>query len=174
VRGQGPETTIVRGRGIVLLKTCFLGVLLAVLAVPGKGMAKCTEQPIVWMNESTAASHLLASRKFVFPAVVPILAQIRSVTVIVTVGRTGEVCGARAEADGGEFRDAAENIVKNSWRFRPFLLDRKPVVVQFPVIVNFVLSIDRQDVRTPEMARAIAAPEGSQRSLLNGPETARA
>ncbi|HZT70909.1 MAG TPA: energy transducer TonB [Terriglobia bacterium] len=174
MRGQDPETTMVWRCGTVLLNTCFLCVLLAVFAVPLKGIAGCSEQPTVWMDESTAASHLLTSRKFVFPAVVPVLAQIRSVTVIATVGRKGEICGAKAEAGGGEFREAAENIVKTSWRFRPFLLDRKPVVAQFPVTVNFVLSVDRQDVRAPEMAWAISAPERTQRLPLTEPETARA
>jgi hypothetical protein len=110
------------------------------------------------MNERTAASHLLSSRKFVFPAVVPVLARIRSVVVIVTVNRAGGVCEAKAETGPRELRAAAEKIVKTSWHYRPFLLDWKPVVVQMPVTVNFVISADRQDARTPKIAGAGRSP----------------
>lgn len=129
-------------------------VLFSLLAASQSGIAQCTEKPVVWMNERTAASHLLASRKFVFPADVPMLAHIRSVIVTVTVNRKGHVCEAKATAGPAELREAAEKIVRNSWRYRPFLLDRKPVVVQLPVTVNFVFSADRKDVRTPEIADA--------------------
>ena len=137
-------------------------VLFLLLAASQAGLAQCAEKPTVWMSERTAASHLLASRKFVFPAVVPVLAHIRSVVVIVTINRTGGVCEARAEAGPAELRAAAEKIARTSWRYRPFLLDWKPVVVQTPVTVNFVISADRKDARIQEIAgaRRLAMPSG--------------
>jgi len=131
----------------------LLGALLIlVLAATQAGFSQCTKGPTVWMNERTAASHLLKSIKFVFPADVPTLAQIRSVVVIVTVNRKGRICEANAAAGPTELRQSAEKIVRSSWRYRPFLLDRKPVVVQFPVTVNFVLSADKRDAKVPEIA----------------------
>ena len=134
-------------------KAQVLGALLILaFAVSQSGIAQCREEPTVWMNERTAASHLLASLKFVFPAEVPVLAQVRSVFVIVTVNRRGHICKAKAAAGPSELRQAAEKIVRSSWRYRRFILDGKPVVVQFPVTVNFVLSVDKRDVKTPEIA----------------------
>jgi hypothetical protein len=136
-------------------RTGMLGAVLFLLfAAPGAGFAECTGKPTVWMNERTAASHLLSSRKFVFPAVVPVLARIRNVVVTVTVNRKGDICNVNAGAGPAGLRAAAEKIVRSSWRYRPFLLDRKPVVVQFPVTVHFVISADRRDERNPEVARA--------------------
>lgn len=126
--------------------------LIFIFAASRQGIAQCSEKPTVWMNERTAASHLLASRKFVFPAGAAVLAQIRTVVVTVTIDRMGAVCKAKASAGPTELRPAAERIVKSSWRYRPFLLDRKRVVVQFPVTVNFVLSADRRNGKVPEIA----------------------
>jgi hypothetical protein len=138
---------------------CILGVLLFLLsATPQAGLARCTEKPTVWMNERTAASHLRSSRKFVFPAVVPVLVRVRSVVVMVTVNRAGGVCEAKAKTGPAELQAAAERIVRTSWRYRPFLLDWKPVVVQMPVTVNFVISADRKDARIPEVASAGRLP----------------
>lgn len=137
----------------------MLGVVLFLLVAPPRvGLAECTGAPTVWMSEHTAASHLLSSRKIVFPAVMPVLARLRDVVVTVTVNRNGGVCKAKAEAGPVELRAAAEKVVKTSWRYRPFLLDRKPVVVQFPVTVHFVISLDRKDAQTPEVARGGAWP----------------
>jgi Gram-negative bacterial TonB protein C-terminal len=128
--------------------------LFLLLASPHGCLAQCKEKPTVWMNELTAASHLLSSRQLVFPAVLPVLAHVRSVVVRVTVDRAGAVCEARAETGPIELRAAAEKIVQASWRYRPFLLDWKPVVVQMPVTVNFVISADRKDTRLPKIAGA--------------------
>lgn len=115
-------------------------------------MAQCNERPVVWMNEGTAASHLLSNLKFVFPTGVPALARIRGVVVVVTVNRKGYICKARGAAGPKELQRSAETIVKKAWRYRPFLLDGKPVVVQFPVTVNFVVSADKREVKLPEVA----------------------
>lgn len=124
--------------------------LILAFVVSEAGIAQCTEKPTVWMGEHTASSHLLAGRNFVFPAKTPVLAHIRSVIVRVTVNRKGKICEAKATAGPMQFREAAEKVVKTSWRYRPFLLDRKPVVVQFPVTLNFLLSADK-DVKTLEV-----------------------
>lgn len=134
-------------------KACVLASLLILaFAASQQGIAQCSEKPTVWMSERTAASHLLASRKFVFPTEAPVLAQIQDVIVTVTVDRTGTICKAKASAGPVELRQPAERIVKSFWRYRSFLLDRKPVVVQFPVTVNFVLSVDKRNVKAPEIA----------------------
>lgn len=129
--------------------------LILVFAASQQGLAQCSEKPTVWMSEYTAASHLLASRKFVFPAEAPMLARIRTVVITVSVNRTGAICKAKATSGPSELRQAAEQNVKSYWRYRPFLLDGKPVVVQFPVTVSFVLSADKRNVKVPEIAKVI-------------------
>ena len=141
-----------RHQGGILAALLFL-----VLAASQPVLAQCPEKPTVWMSEQTSASHLLSSRKFVFPVDVPALAHIRSVVVIVTVDRKGNVCEARAKAGPRELWAAAQRVVRTSWRYRPFLLDWKPVVVQMPVTVNFVISLDRKDRTIPDLA-AIGMP----------------
>ncbi|MEJ2008698.1 MAG: energy transducer TonB [Acidobacteriota bacterium] len=139
--------------GRIQRKVQVLGALLILaFAVSRAGFAKCREKPTVWMNERTAASHLITSLKFVFPAGAPVLARIRSVVVIVTVDRTGRICEGKAAAGPMELRRSAEKIVKSSWRYRPFFLDGKRVIVQFPVTVNFVLPAGKRYVKTPELA----------------------
>ena len=155
VRYQQDQGRVACFPGIAAWQSRVVGALLFLLLMaPQAGLAKCKEKPAVWMNERTAASHLLSSRKFVFPAVLPVLAQVRSVVVLVTVNRAGDVCEAKAETGPTELRAAAEKIVRSSWRYRPFLLDWKPVVVQMPVTVNFVISADRKDARIPKIAGA--------------------
>ena len=139
--------------GRIRLEAYVMGALVILtFALSRAGMAQCTERPVVWMNEGTAASHLLSNLKFVFPAGVPALARIQSVVVVVTVNRKGHICKANAAAGPKEFRRSAETIVKKACRYRPFLLDSKPVVVQFPVRVNFVVSADKREVKIPEVA----------------------
>lgn len=144
------------------------GFLLLLFVASQSGIAQCTEKPVVWMNERTATSHLIASRKFVFPSETPALARIQRVVVVVTVDRQGSVCRAKAKAGPTELRQSAERIVRNSWRFRPFLLDWKPVTAQFPVTVNFVVSADRKGARAPEVAGAGALPRNSSTSSQGG------
>ena len=153
------QERIMRFSGIARQQGCIVGALFFLLSAASRtGLARCTEKPTVWMSERTAASHLLSSHKFVFPAVAPMLAHIRSVVVVVTINRKGSVCEARAEAGPTELRAAAEKIARTYWRYRPFLLDRKPVVVQIPVTVNFVMSVDRKDRTTPDLATTRVSP----------------
>lgn len=164
------QTLIARFPGIERRKSCIVGaVLFFLLIAPQAGLARCKEKPTAWMNERTAASHLLSSRKFVFPAVLPVLAHVRSVEVLVTVDRTGGVCEAKAETGPTELRAAAEKIVRTYWRYRPFLLDWKPVVVQMPVTVNFVISADRKDSHIPRIAGAGRLLQLPGKSLPSGP-----
>lgn len=152
----------------------LLGALLLLLSAASQsGLAKCPEGPAVWMNEHTAASHLLASRKFVYPAGVPVLANIRTVVVMATVNRKGNICEATARSGPVELREAAEKIVSSSWRYRPFLLDWKPVVVQLPVTVHFVLPAGKREARTPEIARAAESLQVPCATLRTGPGKAR-
>ena len=174
MRDQGFQRVIARMPGMIQRKLRVPGaVLFLLLAASPPGVAQCTEKPTVWMNEHTAASHLLASRKFVFPAEVPVLAQIRSVVVTMTVSRKGNICEAKATAGPRELWQAAEKVVRSSWRYRPFLLDGKPVVVQFPVTVHFVVSVDRMDVKSPEIASAGESPYVPETFLRGAQGTAR-
>ena len=127
-------------------RACVLaGVFVILCASSRPAVSVCTEKPTVWMDESTAGTHLIASRKFVFTRKITELVQIQQVVLAVTVDRKGTICEAKAIAGPGKLRQAAEKVVKNHWRFRPFLVDWKPVVVQFPVTVNFVLSAGGKD-----------------------------
>lgn len=139
-------------RGMFQPQFFLLASLLIFFAAPQMGLAQCSEKPTVWMSEHTAASHLLASRKIVFPAEAPVLVQIRKVVVTVTVNRRGAICQAKASAGPKELWQAAEQNVKSFWRYRPFLLDGKAVVVQFPVTVHFVLSADKRSAKVSEIA----------------------
>lgn len=47
------------------------------------------------------------------------------------------MCDLKPVAGPAELRKAALKVVRTYWRFRPFLVDRKPAVVQFPVAVKF-------------------------------------
>jgi hypothetical protein len=97
--------------------------------------AVCEEKPTVWMDERTAASHLLSKRDLEVPAAFP-LARVNEVKLLVTVDRDGAICDVRAMAGPKELRPAAVQIVWNHWRYRRFLVDWKPTVVQFPVTVR--------------------------------------
>jgi hypothetical protein len=70
---------------------------------------------------------------------VPKLALLRKVSLLVTVDREGTICEVRAVAGPKELRRLAIRTVRKHWRYRPFLVDWKPVVARFPVSVRFVL-----------------------------------
>ena len=159
VTHQQDQERFVRFSGMARRQGRIVGALFFLLAAASQaGLARCTEKPTVWMSERTAASHLLSSRKFVLPADAPMLAHIRSVVVVVTINQEGSVCEARAESGPTELRAAAEKIARTYWRYRPFLLDWKPAVVQIPVAVNFVMSVDRKDRTTPDLATTRVSP----------------
>jgi hypothetical protein len=94
------------------------------LAAPVFVAAQCRESPTVLMNERTAETHLLAD--------------VKKVTLLVTVDRKGTICDARPVAGLQELRSQAVRAVKRHWRYRPFLIDWKPVVTRFPVTVRVV------------------------------------
>jgi hypothetical protein len=127
-------------------KACLLAGVLAVLCASSLPAAPvCTQKPTVWMDEATAASHLISMRKYIFTREMPALARIEQVVLAVTVDRKGNICEAKAVAGHRKLRQAAEKVVKGHWRYRPFLVDWKPVVAQFPVTITFVLSRGNND-----------------------------
>lgn len=101
--------------------------------------AGCAETPSVLMDERTADTHLLAKKDPVLPAYVPALARVHKVVLLVTVDREGAICDVRPVSGPKALRKLAVRTVKKHWRYRPFLVDWKPVVVRFPVSVRFVL-----------------------------------
>ena len=131
---------VYRSRNPVSRKT-LVGVCLAlfVLGIPRLWASGCSETPSVLMDERTAETHLLSKRDPVLPAQVPGLARVRKVVLLVTVDRQGLICDVKPVAGPKALRRVAVNTVKKHWRYRPFLVDWKPVVARFPVSVRFVL-----------------------------------
>ena len=117
--------------------TAFLSSLVMFLA-PVALAGACREKPSVQMDERAAQSHLLAKKDPELPAGDGMLVRARRVVVLVTVDREGTICDAKAVRGPEELREAAARAVKKHWKFRPFLVDWKPVVAQFPVSVRFV------------------------------------
>jgi len=114
--------------------------LLVCLALPPRlGGAACRERPTVLLDERTAETHLLAKKDPALPANAPALARVRKVVLLVTVDREGVICEVKPVAGPQGLRKSAVATVKKHWRYRPFLIDWKPVVAQFPVAVKFVL-----------------------------------
>jgi hypothetical protein len=140
------------GRGTTFLA----GLLILMGGLPQPCSGQCSEEPSVFMDERTAATHLLSKTDPELPVRVPRLARIRRVTVLVTVDRKGVICEAKGVAGARELRATAARVVKTHWRYRRFLVDWKPVVAQFPVSVRFVLP-------KPEsrMADSRAVPRGT-------------
>jgi hypothetical protein len=90
------------------------------------------------MNETTATSHLLAKRDAELPAAMTGFAPVQKVVVLVTVDRQGTICDLKPVAGPTRLRRRAVMVVKKYWCYRPFLVNWKPVVAQFPVTVRFV------------------------------------
>ncbi len=108
-----------------------------VLLAPAVCAGQCGETPAVEMNERTANSHLLAKKDPELPAGSDRLIHVRVVVVLVTVDREGAICDARAVRGPEALREAAVEAVNKHWKFRPFLVNWKPVVARFPVSVTF-------------------------------------
>jgi len=100
--------------------------------------SECREKPAVQMDERAAESHLVARKDFKLPSSRSKLLRSDRVVVLVTVDRNGAVCDARAVKGPKDLRSLAVRSVRKHWKFRPFLVDWKPVVAQFPVSVRFV------------------------------------
>lgn len=113
------------------------GVLVLVLGVSWPCGAVCSERPTVMLDERAAATHLLSSTDPELPVNLAWRGVTREVIVRVTVDRRGTICDLKALAGLRELRKPALEAVKKHWRYRPFLVDWKPVVVQFPVRVRF-------------------------------------
>jgi hypothetical protein len=90
------------------------------------------------MDERAAESHLVARKNPELPSSRSKLLRSDRVVVLVTVDRDGAICHARAVTGPKDLRALAVSAVRKHWRFRPFLVDWKPVVAQFPVSVRFV------------------------------------
>jgi hypothetical protein len=99
---------------------------------------ECREKPAVQMDERAAESHLVARKNPELPSSRSKLLRSDRVVVLVTVDRDGAICHARAVTGPKDLRALAVSAVRKHWRFRPFLVDWKPVVAQFPVSVRFV------------------------------------
>ena len=109
-----------------------------VLAVPLLMASECREKPAVQMDERAAESHLVARKDFKLPSSRSKLLRSDRVVVLVTVDPNGVICDARAVTGPKDLRALAVSAVRKHWRVRPFLVDWKPVVAQFPVSVRFV------------------------------------
>lgn len=110
-----------------------------VFGIPRLWASGCSETPSVLMDERTAETHLLSKQDLVLPAPVPALARVRKVVLLVTVDRQGAICDVRPVIGPKALRRVAVKTVKKHWRYRPFLVDWKPVVARFPVSVRFIL-----------------------------------
>lgn len=123
---------------------------------PRPAFAGCKEKPTVQMDERTAESHLLAKKDPVLPSNAPQLVRLEKVVALVTVDRQGVICEVRAVKGPKRLRRIAVKTVKQHWRYRPFLLNWKPVVARFPVTVHFVLPKEERHV-TAEASGGCAA-----------------
>jgi hypothetical protein len=138
VKTEGLKRLVCGGHILGIFKFALCGVALALsLAVPEFCRAQCRETPTVLMDERTAETHLLARRDPELPTNAPALARVEPVTVLVTVDRQGAICEVRPLAGPQRLRSRAVRAVKKHWRYRPFLVDWKPVVARFPVTVRF-------------------------------------
>ena len=107
------------------------------LVAPVIGAAECREAPSVQMDERAGESHLLAKEDPELPTSGDKLIRARKVVVLVTVDREGAICDVKPVEGPLELRQAAVKAVKKHWKYRPFLVNWKPVVAQFPVTVRF-------------------------------------
>jgi hypothetical protein len=115
--------------------------ILSQLLIPAVAImlaGECREEPGVQMDERAAESHLLAKKNPKLPPGGLKLFRAHRVVVLVTVDREGAICNARAVRGPEDLRGPAERAVRRHWKYRPFLVNWKPVVAQFPVTVDFV------------------------------------
>jgi hypothetical protein len=135
------------------------------LAAPQGGRAACSEKPLVQMDEFTARSHVIARRDVELPAAFRRFTRPQSVVLLITVDRQGEICGLRPLAGPVEWRNEAMRVVTKHWRFRPFRLDWKPVVAQFPVTVRCVPSRRERPHWIVARRAAASRPAGPRRRV---------
>jgi hypothetical protein len=113
------------------------GFWLLLLVHPLLAVAECPEKPSLWLDEPTAASHLVTRRDAELPAGKVRLRGVQRVVLLVTVDREGRICQAKAVSGREDLRALAATHVKKYWRYRPFLLNWKPAMAQFPVTLKF-------------------------------------
>lgn len=143
----------VSGKKLVGLSTALF-----VLGIPRLWASGCSETPSVLMDERTAETHLLSKRDPVLPVQVLELVRVRKVVLLVTVDRQGAICDVRPVAGPKTLRRVAVKTVKKHWRYRPFLVDWKPVVARFPVSVRFVLP--QEEPRLTARREEVSWPPG--------------
>jgi len=134
--------------------------LISAFALAADAAAQCREKPTVQMDERTAESHLLEKKDPELPAAASGLVRLRRIVLLVTVDREGTICDVRPLTGPKELRRAAVTVVKKHWKYRPFLVDWKPVVVRFPVSVTFVVPKSGPEMKAK--APETSAPEGQQ------------
>jgi len=100
--------------------------------------AVCSEKPTVLLDESTAATHLIAQKNPELPINMSWEGLATPVVLRLTVDRRGKICDIAPLTGPPELAKVAVATVKKHWRYRPFRVNWKPVVVQFPVTVRFV------------------------------------
>ena len=120
------------------MRTWFFLSWLWIIAAPGLWAGECREGPAVQMDERAAESHLVARKNPELPPSRSKLLRTERVVVLVTVDRGGAICDVKAVQGPKDLHQPAVNAVRKHWKFRPFLVDWKPVVAQFPVSVIFI------------------------------------
>lgn len=118
----------------------IVGFLIHSLARAHSGVPVCADRPSVFMDERTAASHLIAKREPEIPADAPRLVRPEKVVLWVSVDRRGRICDLQPALGHPEVTEAAIRWVKTYWKYRPFLINWKPTSVQFPVTLWLVPS----------------------------------
>ncbi len=143
---------------LVLAPACLL---LSSLAIAGPGRGACADSPAVFMDESTAASHLVAKRGPGIPADAPRLFRLERVVLWLTVDRSGRICDLTPALGSPELIREAIQLVRTSWKYRRFLIDWKPATVQFPVTLWLVASKSKtESVATARPFRQERAGQG--------------
>jgi len=159
VKGEGFTRLVCWGNVFGVFKFTLCGASLAlILGVPDRCRAECRESPVVLVDERTAETHLLARKDPELPTNAPGFEGVTKVTLLVTVDRKGTVCDVRPIAGPQELRGRAVRAIKQHWRYRPFLVDWKPVAARFPVTVRFVSRKAVPELRAFAGRMPLAAP----------------
>jgi len=126
---------IPRRLGCNVLERGLAAGLILVCASDSSGA--CREKPKALVDEAAGRSHLVAKLNPNLPADVPWVGAPPEVILRITVDRQGKICEVKPLAGPRKLLPLAVETVTRHWRFRPFLLDWKPVPVQFPLRVVF-------------------------------------
>jgi hypothetical protein len=132
------------------------GFCLLLLVHPLLAVAECPEKPSLWLDEPTAAPHLLSKRDAELPGGELGPRRVERVVLVITVDRKGKICQAKAISGREDLRALAVAYVKKYWRYRPFLLDWQPTAAQFPVTLRFFPPKETRPERRIAMLRDAA------------------